>query len=54
MFIFAPTWRDDPIRRAYFSNGLVQPSLFYYSGPLNLINLHGINCFQQWGRTAGR
>ena len=24
-FIFTPTWGDDPIWRAYFSNGLVQP-----------------------------
>ena len=24
-FIFTPTWGNDPILRAYFSNGLVQP-----------------------------
>ena len=24
-FIFTPTWQDDPIWRAYFSDGLVQP-----------------------------
>ena len=25
IFIFIPTWRDDPIWRSYFSKGLVQP-----------------------------
>ena len=28
-FIFTPTWGDDPIWRAYFSNGLVQPPTRY-------------------------
>ena len=35
-FIFTPTWGNDPIWRAYFSNGLVQPptsySIWYYTG----------------------
>ena len=25
-FIFTPTWGNDPIRRAYFSNGLKPPT----------------------------
>ncbi len=29
-FIFTPTWGDDPIWRAYFSNGLVQPPTSYH------------------------
>ena len=28
-FIFTPTWGNDPIWRAYFSNGLVQPPTSY-------------------------
>ena len=38
LFMFTPTWENDPIRQAYFSDGLVQPPPRhgnYESSPLN-------------------
>ena len=47
-FIFTPTWEHDPIWRAYFSNGLVQPPTSHHLVPKYTTDL----LKKEWGRSA--